>query len=158
MMMTWSCTHYGLSCREERYWLSRAHPRRSAASSTSSCRGRGRVGRAVQFVHSALKTHNALGGRQASTGYGPATGASASAQPSEGRTKAWWHHRDRAYDLPVMRWSCRNVKPLGVVRALGVIICLTESSSIHHGLRPPWPADLEVSIFKKERFIFHSWY
>ena len=32
----------------------------------------------------------ALGGRQEFAGCGPATGASASAQPSEGRTKTWW--------------------------------------------------------------------
>ena len=38
-MMNWSGTPCGLSCREERNRLSRAHPRRSAARRTSSFRG-----------------------------------------------------------------------------------------------------------------------
>ena len=57
---------------------------------------------AVQLVGPAPTPHDALGGRQASAGYGPA-------QPSEGR-----------YDLPVMRCSCRELKPLSVASALGV--------------------------------------
>ena len=41
----------------------------------------------VQIVGPAPTPHGALGGRQASAGYGPATDASVFAQPSEGRTK-----------------------------------------------------------------------
>ena len=68
-------------------WLSRTHPRRSAARRTSSaggeaCPSRGcHVGRAVQFVGPAPTPKGALGGRQAPAGYGPATDASAFAQP-----------------------------------------------------------------------------
>ena len=75
---------------------SRAHPRRSAPRMTSSVGGgaypsRGcQVGRAVQLVGPAPAPHGALGGRQASGGYGPATDASAFAQPSELGTKV--HH------------------------------------------------------------------
>ena len=44
----------------------------------------------VGSVHQeAARIHGALGGRQASAGYVPACDASPSAQPSEGRTKAW---------------------------------------------------------------------
>ena len=52
------------------------------------------VGTVVQLVGPAPTLHGALGGRQASAGYGPASGASVSAQPSAGRTRAWWPHRD----------------------------------------------------------------
>ena len=61
---------------------------------TSSVRGGAcpsiccQVDRAVQFVDPAPTPHGALGGRQVSAGYGPATGASAFAQSSEGCTKA----------------------------------------------------------------------
>ena len=48
------------------------------------------AGMAVQLVGPAPTPHGALGGWQAFAGCGPATGASASAQPSEGRTKVWW--------------------------------------------------------------------
>ena len=53
-----------------------------------------KVGMAGQLVGPAPTPHGALGGRQASAGYGPAIDASASVQPSEGRTKAWWPPRD----------------------------------------------------------------
>ena len=52
------------------------------------------VGTVVQLVGSAPTLHGALGGRRASAGYGPVSGASVSAQPSAGRTRAWWPHRD----------------------------------------------------------------
>ena len=52
------------------------------------------VGTVVQLVGPAPSLHGALGGRRASAGYGPASGASVSAQPSAGRTRAWWHHHD----------------------------------------------------------------
>ena len=52
------------------------------------------VGTVVQLVGPAPTLHGALGGRRASAGYGPASGASVSAQPSAGRTKAGWPHRD----------------------------------------------------------------
>ena len=52
------------------------------------------VGTVVQLVGPAPTLHGALGGRRASAGYGPASDASASAQPSECRTKAWWPPRD----------------------------------------------------------------
>ena len=56
-----------------------------------ACPSRGcQAGMAVQLVGPAPTSHGALGGRQAFAGCGPATGASASAQPSEGRTKEWW--------------------------------------------------------------------
>ena len=47
-----------------------------------------------QLVGPALTPHGALGDRQASAAYGPASDASASAQPSDGGTKAWWPPRD----------------------------------------------------------------
>ena len=49
---------------------------------------------AGQLVGPVPAPHGALGGRQASAGYGPASDVSASVQPSEGRTKAWWPLRD----------------------------------------------------------------
>ena len=52
------------------------------------------VGMAGQLVGPVPAPHGALSGLQASAGYGPASDASASAQPSEGRTKAWWPPRD----------------------------------------------------------------
>ena len=52
------------------------------------------VGTVDQLVGPAPTLHGALGGRRASAGYGPASDASASAQPSESRTKAWWPPRD----------------------------------------------------------------
>ena len=52
------------------------------------------VGRAAQLVGPAPAPHGALGGRQASAGCGPATGASAFAQPSGGRMKAGWPPRN----------------------------------------------------------------
>ena len=52
------------------------------------------VGTVGQLVGPAPTLHSTLGGRQASAGYGPASGASVSAQPSAGRTRAWWPHRD----------------------------------------------------------------
>ena len=56
-----------------------------------ACPSRGcQTGMAVQLVGPAPSPHGALGGRQAFAGCGPATDASASAQPSEGRTKEWW--------------------------------------------------------------------
>ena len=57
------------------------------------------VGTVVQLVGPAPTLHGALGGRQAFAGYGPASGASASAQPSEGRTKAWWPPLRNYYDV-----------------------------------------------------------
>ena len=60
-----------------------------------ACPSRGcQVDRAVQFVDPAPTPHGAIGGRWAFAGYGPATDAFSSAQPSEGLTKAWWPHRD----------------------------------------------------------------
>ena len=47
------------------------------------------VGTAGKLVGPVPTLHGALGGRQASAGYGPASDASASAQPSAGRKKAW---------------------------------------------------------------------
>ena len=65
-----------------------------------ACPSRGcQVDRAVQFVDPAPTPHDALGGRWAFAGYGPATDAFSSAHPSEGRTRAWWHPRDR-----ISRW------------------------------------------------------
>ena len=55
------------------------------------------VGMVVQLVGPAPTLHGALGGRRAYAGYGPASGASVSAQPSAGRTRAWWPHRDTTY-------------------------------------------------------------
>ena len=52
------------------------------------------VGTVVQLVGPAPTLHGALGGRRESAGYGPTSDASASAQPSEGRTKSWWPPRD----------------------------------------------------------------
>ena len=52
------------------------------------------VGMASQLVGPVPTPHGAIGGRQSSAGYGPASDGSASVQPSEGRTKAWWPHRD----------------------------------------------------------------
>ena len=48
------------------------------------------VDKAVHLVGPVPTPHGALGGRQASEGCGPASGASSSAQPSAGRKKAWW--------------------------------------------------------------------
>ena len=45
---------------------------------------------AVHLVGPVPTPNGALGGRQESEGCGPASGASASAQPSAGRKKAWW--------------------------------------------------------------------
>ena len=78
--------------------MSRAHPRRRRFSGLVSvclvgraCPSRDcQAGMAVQLVGPAPTPHGALGGRQEFAGCGSATGASASAQPSEGRTKAWW--------------------------------------------------------------------
>ena len=52
------------------------------------------VGTVVQLVGPAPTLHGALGGRRAFAGNGPASDASASAQASEGPTKAWWPPRD----------------------------------------------------------------
>ena len=54
------------------------------------------VDMAVHLVGPVPTPHGALGGRQASEGCGPASGASASTQPSAGRKKAWWLPRDIA--------------------------------------------------------------
>ena len=74
----------GASCREERDRVYRTHPRRSAARRTivrvwgGSCpSGCCQVGMAVQLVGPAPAPHGAVGGRQVSAGYGPATVASA---------------------------------------------------------------------------------
>ena len=45
------------------------------------------AGMVTQLVGPTPTQHGTLGGRQASAGYGPATGASASAQTSQGRTR-----------------------------------------------------------------------
>ena len=47
-----------------------------------------------QLIDPVPTPHGALGGRQASAEYGPASDASASIQPSEGRMKAGWPPRD----------------------------------------------------------------
>ena len=52
------------------------------------------VGTVVQLVGPAPTLHGALGGRRGFAGCGSATGSSAFAQTSEGRTKAWWPPRD----------------------------------------------------------------
>ena len=57
------------------------------------------VGTVGHLVGPAPTLHGALGGRQASAGYGPASGASVSAQPSAGRTRAWWPHRDTSHPV-----------------------------------------------------------
>ena len=48
------------------------------------------VDMAVHLVGPVPTPHGALGGRQATEGSGPASGASASAQLSAGRKKVWW--------------------------------------------------------------------
>ena len=79
---------------------SRAYPLRSAARRTSSCRGKGVSVKRLpgwyggQLIGPAPTPHCTLGGQHASTGYGPVSDTSASAQPSQGRTKAWWPPRD----------------------------------------------------------------
>ena len=91
-----------------------------------ACPSRGcRVDRAVQFVGPAPTPHGALGGRQASTGYGPATDASAFAQPSEGRTKAWWPPRDTTY-----RW-CGVAAGSWSHWALPALLALTSTHRCH---------------------------
>ena len=62
--------------------------------------GGNQVGMAGQLVGPSPSPHGAQGGRQASAGYAPASDASASAQPSEGRMKAWWPPRDTTSRLP----------------------------------------------------------
>ena len=47
------------------------------------------VDMAVHLVGPVPTPHGALGGRQATEGCGPVSGASASAQPSAGRKKVW---------------------------------------------------------------------
>ena len=60
-----------------------------------ACRSGGcQVDMAGQLVGPLPTPHGALGGRQASEGYGPASDVSASVQPSAGRTRDWWPPRD----------------------------------------------------------------
>ena len=75
------------------------------------------VGTVLSLVGPAPTLHGALGGRRAYAGYGRASGASVSAQPSAGRARALWPHRDT-----MMRCSCRELKPLSVASVLGVSI------------------------------------
>ena len=67
---------------------------------------------AGQLVGPAPAPHGTLGGRQASAGYDPASDVSR--RSYEGLVAS------SRYDLPVMRCSCRELKPLCVASALGV--------------------------------------
>ena len=78
-------------------WLAGPVGVRGGACPSGGCQD----GRAVQLVGPAPTHHGALGSQQAYAGYGPASDASASAQPSEGLVAS------SRYDLPVMRCSCR---------------------------------------------------
>ena len=100
-----------------------------------ACPSRGcQVGMAGHLVGPAPTPHGALGGRKASTGYDPATDASASAQPSEGRTKAWWpprSNKNRAITLS-----------LHAVRAqLHTFFMITLTNSPHCDSRSCYHAD-----------------
>ena len=74
--------------------MSRVHHRRSAARRTSSSSGKGvSIKRLPGWYGGPARwpsANTALGSRQAFAKFGTTTGESASAQPSEGRTKMWW--------------------------------------------------------------------
>ena len=76
-------------------WLAGLVRLREGVCPSAGCQ----VGTVVQLVGPAPTLHGALGGRQAFAGYGPASYASASAHPSEGRTKAWWPPLRNYYDV-----------------------------------------------------------
>ena len=112
-MMTWSCIPWGLSCRAERDRPYRAHPRRSAARSNSSFRGRGvsirRLSRWYGGPAHCASANTALGGRRASV---------RRIWPSQGCLRVRIRRSYECllafsrYDLPVMRCSSYRVEAL----------------------------------------------
>ena len=102
------------------------------------------VGTVVQLVGPAPTLHGALGGRRASAGYGPASGASVSARPSAGRTRAWWPHRDTT-----SRW-CGAVAESWIHWVLPALLVLASTPRCHasgssrHSLRRGGASGTEV--------------
>ena len=122
----WSCTRYGLSCREDSDRVSRAHPRRSTARRTSLSSGK-------------VVSIKRLPGWYGGPGRWPSANTTRCTRRSAGIRRMWHSHwclRVRTtvrrshegemaysrYDLPVRRCSCRELNPLIIASAVGVSV------------------------------------